>query len=369
MQVGMFMQPVHDPRRDLSEVLRQDRETIILADRLGFAEAWIGEHVSATVEPITAPLTFMGTLLPVTHNIRLGTGVFCMPQQHPAVIAAHAAMFDHLAGGRFMMGIGPGGLSSDIEIFDVGDPARRGRMTREAIDIVLKIGEGEPPYDIRGEFWQVRVQDMSRDAFGVGHFIKPLQRPHPPIAVSLMSPDSANARLAGERGWIPITGSCLVQPRLTRSHWAQYVAGCEAAGRRPDPSVWRVTRSVWVAPSDGEAADYLASPGGPFEFYFRYVMSAFGMRNTLHFVRPDGREQDESVEWLDIARSQVEYGSPKTVLDRLVAFAERMGPFGTLLLAAHEWDDEAACRRSMQLFAEEVQPRLAQHLGTLRAAE
>jgi alkanesulfonate monooxygenase SsuD/methylene tetrahydromethanopterin reductase-like flavin-dependent oxidoreductase (luciferase family) len=363
VQFGVFMQPVHDPRSDLTQALAHDRELIVMADRLGFAECWVGEHFSATVEPIASPLAFLGSLIDAAPRIRLGTGVFCLPQQHPAVIAAQAAMFDHLCGGRFLMGIGPGGLSSDFEVFKVGDPQRRGAMMRESIEQILRLWAEDPPYDIRGEFWNVSVQDMSRAEFGVGAIPKPLQKPHPPIAISLMSPESANAGLAGERGWIPISGSCLVQPRCVVGHWPIYAAAAERAGRRPDPAIWRLTRSVWIAESDAQAEDELADPDGPFAFYFRYVMSAFGMRKALHLVRPDGREQDESVGWLDIARSQVAWGSPKTVADKLLAFAERMGRFGTLLLTAHEWKDAEASRRSMRLFAERVAPTLRRALG------
>src|SRR5690606_32858680 len=213
MRLGLFMQPVHDPARDMTKAIADDRQAVILADRLGFDEAWIGEHFSATVEPIAAPLAFMASLLPETTKIKFGTGVFCLPQQHPGVVAAQAAMFDHLSQGRFLMGIGPGGLSSDFELLQVTDPATRGRMMRESIDTILQLWAQDPPYDIPGEFWPVRIKDMSRAEFGVGFIAKPLQKPHPPIAVSLMSPESANARLAGERGWIPISGSCLVQPR------------------------------------------------------------------------------------------------------------------------------------------------------------
>ena len=38
MELGVFMQPVHDPVRDYGQVLGQDRETVILADQLGFSE-------------------------------------------------------------------------------------------------------------------------------------------------------------------------------------------------------------------------------------------------------------------------------------------------------------------------------------------
>ena len=59
MRLGMFMQPVHDPKRDQTQVIDEDREAIILADKLGFEEVWVGEHAAATVEPITAPLVFL----------------------------------------------------------------------------------------------------------------------------------------------------------------------------------------------------------------------------------------------------------------------------------------------------------------------
>ena len=48
-----------------------------------------------------------------------------MPQMHPATVAAHVAMFDQLCRGRFIFGIGPGGLVSDFELFNVGDAPLR----------------------------------------------------------------------------------------------------------------------------------------------------------------------------------------------------------------------------------------------------
>jgi alkanesulfonate monooxygenase SsuD/methylene tetrahydromethanopterin reductase-like flavin-dependent oxidoreductase (luciferase family) len=362
VKLGIFMQPVHAPGGDLTENLARDRETIIHADRLGFHECWIGEHISAPVEPITTPLAFCASLMDATKDIKFGTGVFCLPQSHPATIAAHAAMFDHLVKGRFQMGIGPGGLSSDFEVYDVGDPAKRNRMMLESIDTILRLWSEDPPHDIKGEHWQVKLQDMSRRPFGVGEFIKPYQKPHPPIAISLMSPESANARVAGERGWIPISGASLVQPRNIASHWRLYEEGAASAGLKADRSVWRVVRSVWCEESDAAAEEYIAKPGGPFEFWFNYVFNAFGRRNTLHFVRPDGRENDETCTWLDVARDQIAHGSPKSVLEKLIALVDRLGPFGVLVLTAHEWDDVPRCKRSMELFAREVAPKLRQHV-------
>jgi hypothetical protein len=118
MKLGLFMMPLHDPKRAYMEVLKQDREAILLADQLGYNEAWVGEHYSCKTEPIPSPLQFMATLIPVTKQIVFGTGVINLPQHHPANVAGEVAQLDHLSEGRYIMGVGPGGLGSDFELFE-----------------------------------------------------------------------------------------------------------------------------------------------------------------------------------------------------------------------------------------------------------
>jgi alkanesulfonate monooxygenase SsuD/methylene tetrahydromethanopterin reductase-like flavin-dependent oxidoreductase (luciferase family) len=221
-RLGMFMQPVHDPKRNFTQVLKEDCDAIRLADQLGFEEVFVGEHASATVEPITSPLVFLATLIEQTKQIKFGTGVVCLPQHHPAQVAGQAALFDHLSNGRCIMGIGTGSLSSDMEVFGVGGATDRGAMVCESIDHILATWDGVAPYNRKGGYWDVVLQDTSRLEFGVGEFVKPLQQPHPPIAISIMSPASSSALMAGERGWIPISGASFLQPRYTSSHWEKY---------------------------------------------------------------------------------------------------------------------------------------------------
>ena len=116
VKLGMFTMPFHHPDRNYAELLAEDQEAVVLADQLGFSEAYVGEHFSSWSERITSPLIFLATVISRTRQIRLGTGVLNLPQTHPATVAAHAAMFDQLSGGRFIMGIGPGGLVSDLEV-------------------------------------------------------------------------------------------------------------------------------------------------------------------------------------------------------------------------------------------------------------
>src|SRR3546814_6641446 len=98
------------------------------------------------------------------------------------------------------MGIGPGGLGSDMEVFGTLASDRNAMMV-ESIDMIQQIWAGEPPWDIKGEFWTIKLEKAVNTSLGHGRVIKPLQQPHPPIFTTAMSPRSGPARLAGERGW------------------------------------------------------------------------------------------------------------------------------------------------------------------------
>jgi alkanesulfonate monooxygenase SsuD/methylene tetrahydromethanopterin reductase-like flavin-dependent oxidoreductase (luciferase family) len=361
VNLGMFFMPFHHPDRDYATVLEEDRQAIIQADQLGCREVFVGEHYSSLSERIPSPLIFLATVIAQTQRIRFATGVFNMTAQHPAVIAGQAAQFDHLSGGRFIMGIGPGGLVSDTEMFDVGPPEQRPRMVIEAMDTILKLWRQDPPYRIDGQFWQFGIENGIWPQFGVGTIPRPLQRPHPPIALSLVTPNSSSAVTAGERGWIPVSGN-FFHRRYLRGHWERYAEGCEKAGRRPDPSIWRVARCILVTPSDGEADDYLAEGGNGMDYYYTFFRHSFSKgRQALFMIKPDPATADEALTVEQIKRSQVIAGSPRRVLDQLVALRDETGPFGTLLATGHDWDRPAMWKRSMELLASEVMPRLGRH--------
>jgi alkanesulfonate monooxygenase SsuD/methylene tetrahydromethanopterin reductase-like flavin-dependent oxidoreductase (luciferase family) len=107
---------MHPAGRDWGETLREDQEAVVLADRLGFHDAFIGEHLTDRQENITNSLLFLATLIPQTSRIKLATGTTNLSHLHPVLVAAQSAMFDHLAGGRFIIGVSPGAMASDAEV-------------------------------------------------------------------------------------------------------------------------------------------------------------------------------------------------------------------------------------------------------------
>ena len=358
MKYSTFMMPLHPPGRNVTETLQEDREAVILADRLGFSEAFVGEHVTDAAEIVTSTMIFLATLISETQQIKLGTGTINLPNAHPANVAAQAAMLDHLLRGRFIMGISPGGLMSDAEVF--GNYGKdRNAMFVEGINMVLKIWESDPPYNLHGQFWDVSVERTMIPEIGQGFIMKPYQKPHPPIVGTAVAPFSQGVTEMAKRGWQPISANFLM-PEWVKTHWPKYVEGRQAVGATATPAEWRVAKSIFVTDSDDALAKrYAHTAEGPYHFYFKQLIRklvGFGGRSNL--FKLDQSEPDEAITADTMAPRLVIAGSVDSVVDQILAFREKTGDFGTLLYACHDWIDPALGRRSMELMAEKVMPKV-----------
>ena len=355
LKLGFFIQPVHPPLRPYADVLREDREAVIFADRLGYREAFIGEHLVDSAETITSSLAFIANLADACPSITFGTGVLPLANYHPVMAAAQVAMVDHLVQGRFVLGVGPG-VSGDAEaVGDLGP--NRNRKAQEALDHMCRIWSEEPPYRIEGEFYRTSTERSLDQKIGLGVAVRPLQTPHPPIAITSIRPDARGPHAAGTRGWTGISAA-YVGAYVVRAHIESYVNGRRSAGLSDDPSGWRVARSIFVADDDATARRYAHREDGAHGFYFHVMRTKLAKAGALDVMRdyPDqpGSEQSTKrcIERLVIA------GTPDSVADQILAFRNHVGAFGTLLYTGHDWADPALARRSMELMANEVWPRI-----------
>ena len=362
VKLGMFTMPFHHPDRDYATILEEDQEAIVLADRLGFTEAFVGEHFSSWSERITSPLIFFATLIPRTTQIRFGTGVINLPQLHPATVAAHAAMFDQLCKGRFIMGIGPGGLVSDLEMFDVGQAELRPQMVhRVHRDRAQAVGPGPALRDRRPlledlaeERHLARVQGRLPCRGPTRSRTRPSRS-----RCSRPTPTARSPRVSAAGSRSPASSSTAATCAGTGRSTSR---AASAAGRRPDPDIWRVSRSILVTESDAQAEEYLADPDNGLSFYYHFFHHSFSKgRKALFMLKPDLDVPDEDVTMDMIKRALVIAGSPRRVVEQLVALREETGHFGTLLMGGHDWDQPALWRRSMELLATQVMPQFAKH--------
>ena len=355
MQFGLFMMPSHPPERGLFEAHQWDLDFLALADELGLDEAWIGEHFTSPWEPIPAPDIMIAQALMRTKRIKLGTGAHLLPFHHPAELAHRVAYLDHLAQGRFLFGIGSSGLPSDWSLFNVdGQGGQHREMTREALDIILKLWAGEEPFQYRGKFWTVNFPEPM---FGTLKFhIRPFQKPHPPIGVASVTPHSPTLVIAGERGFLPM--SLGLNSTYIASHWEAVLEGANKTGKMPSRRDWRIVRDVYVADTDAEAREH-ALNGMLGRVWREYLLPLFDSFQLLKVFKHDPEVPDRDVTPEYLMEHLWLVGSPRTVTEKLHQLYDAAGGFGTLLMLVYDhWQDQAGWERSMRLLATEVMPQV-----------
>jgi alkanesulfonate monooxygenase SsuD/methylene tetrahydromethanopterin reductase-like flavin-dependent oxidoreductase (luciferase family) len=358
---GMFIMPFHDLAKPLGQCYDEDLELIVRAEELGFSEFWIGEHHTMKYENIVMPEIFIARALGETRRIRMGPAPVCLNQHHPAHVASRLAFLDHLSKGRLNLCFGAGSVSADQELYGA-EPKNAAAMVDEAIDMILRLWSGEPPYEMEGKFWTIRLKKSVDAETGIGYIHKPLQQPHPPIAVPGTSPRSPSMRTAGQRGFLPFS-HCLIPGNVVADNWKTYETAALESGRQPRREDWQVARAIFLADSTPEARRL--ARGNSLARNFEYIGRLFdkGPGRKIYKRDPGMSEADCNLDYL--MGEQIIAGSPDDVLRRLLLLIEETGSFGTLVLMSYDWDDKQSWLHSMELFARELMPALNKAAASL----
>ena len=105
------------------------------AEQLGFDEFWLGDE-----GPARDPFTLLAAAAAVTSRIRLGVAVTNPYVRHAAMTAVSAMTIAELSGGRFVLGIGPGG---SISLDPLGIARKKPlSRTRDAVRIIRAVSNG-----------------------------------------------------------------------------------------------------------------------------------------------------------------------------------------------------------------------------------
>ena len=174
LRFGIFLAPFHRYPDNPTLAFERDLELIEWLDRLGFDEAWVGEHHSAGWETIASPELFMGIAAQRTRRIMLGTGVISLPYHHPLMVANRMVLLDHMTRGRVMLGVGPGALLSDAQMLGIV-PTRQREMMEESLDIIMRLLTESEPITYQSDWFQLVNATLH---------LRPYSRPHFPVAVA-----------------------------------------------------------------------------------------------------------------------------------------------------------------------------------------
>ena len=357
MHFGLFMMPLHPPHRTFADSYRRDIDQIVLADRLGFREAWIGEHLTERWENAPAPDLLIAQALALTTTIKLGTGVTLLALHNPVYLAHRLAMLDHMAQGRFQWGIGGGAIPTDLSLFglDASKPADVRARSAEVLDVVLKLWDADGSFTYQGAFFDIATPPFD-PVTERGYYMKPYQRPHPPIAVAASTPESGSMRMAGERGFMPMSSSLLSRTYLA-NHWRLVEAGASKAGRTADRRQWRVARDIFVGPTPAVARERArAVLGRNYERHQRpNRLGTIQMTST----KLDPSLPDDAVTVDYLMEHVWVVGDPSECAEKIHQLYEEAGGFGSLLAITTDSDDAGWDHESLRLLMEDVAPRVS----------
>ena len=345
MQFGIFLAPFHRQGDNPTLAIARDIEMIELLDRLGYDEAWIGEHHSAGWEVIASPELVIAAAAERTRHIRLGSGVTSLPYHHPFLVAQRFVQLDHMTRGRAMLGCGPGALVSDAYMLGI-DPATQRRRMDESLEAIMALLRCDGAVTRKTDWFEMRDARLH---------LRPYSDPHFPIAVaSTLTP--AGPVVAGRHGVGILSLGAGAPGGLAAIAGQWRIAEEEAAkhGKTMDRAQWRMVMNVHVAETDERAmADVRVGERLETVTYFEDALG-----------RPPGRSEDPLTD--GIAAGTTLVGSPETVargIENLVRHSE--GGFGGFLFRAHDWADREQTWRSYELFARWVMPRFQQSLDTV----
>jgi limonene 1,2-monooxygenase len=334
---GIFLAPFHPVDEDPTLCIQRDLELIEHLDRLGYDEAWVGEHHSAGFEIIASPEVFIAAAAERTRRIRLGTGVVSLPYHNPLMTANRILQLDHQTKGRVMFGVGPGLLPSDAFQMGIDPNTQRDRMV-EGIEVILKLFAGE------------RVTQKS-DWFNFVDAtcqLRPYTWPHPEICVA-SSVTPSGGKLAGRHGFgmLCVAATQAGGYDALGINWKIASETAAANGRRMDPEKLRLVGPVHIAETTAQAMENVKFGFHKWQDYFAGISPAGQQAN----ITGDPIEAA-------IKAGVIVVGTPDDAIAQIRRLQEKQGEFGCFLQLAHNWANFDATKKSYELWQRHVTPAI-----------
>jgi limonene 1,2-monooxygenase len=336
MRFGAFIAPFHPLRENPTLALERDIELVQHMDRLGYDEAWIGEHHSAGFEVIASPELFIATVAERTKHIRLGTGVSSLPYHHPLMLADRINQLDHITRGRVMLGVGPGSLPSDAFLMGIPVAKQRDRMD-EALDVIVPLLRGEQVTHVSDwfELHEARLQ------------MTPWSRPSVEICTaSQVSPTGARACGKHGLGMLSIGATQAGGFNALASNWAIAEEAAAQHGQTVNRANWRLVGPMHIAETREQAREDVRFGLEDWLYYFREVAA-------LPLAPQDGSDPVDAL----IESGMAVIGTPEDAINQIARLEAQSGGFGAFLLMDHNWAEWDRKKKSYELMARYVFPR------------
>ena len=339
MRHGIFLAPLHPVDESPNLLIHRDLELMEWLDRLGFDEAWIGEHHSGGFETIASPELFIAAAAERTRNIRFGTGVISLPYHSPLMVANRIIQLDHQTRGRVMFGFGPGLLVSDAQMLGIDPHTQRDRMA-QALDVILRLLAGESVTE-QTEWYNLQNARV--------HLL-PYTQPRPEIAVASAATPSGG-KLAGKYDLIMLCVAATDPKGGFNVLDVNWKVACDTAaeyGNVMDRQKLRLMGPMHIAETREKARENVR----------------FGLQKYIDYARTvtPGRFGDfQGRDPVDVLldAGHIVIGTPDDAIQVLERLREKQGYFGGFLHQAHDWADWEGTKKSYELYMRFVAPHFS----------
>ena len=350
LRFGIFMPPMHKTGINPTLALHRNLQLVEHLDRLGYHEAWIGEHHSAGSELIASPEVFIAAAAERTKHIKLGTGVSSLPYHHPFMLADRIVMLDHLTRGRMMFGAGPGQLTSDAYMLGIDPMTQRPRM-EQSLDVIMRLFRGETVTESTDWYTcnEAVLQMKPYSNFDI-------------VVASSMSP--SGSKLAGKYG-VGLLSIAATEPAAFQVlDYNLKVWEDEAAlhGHTVDRSKARLMGPMHIAETEKQARENC-------RYGLRWVW------NYLSHIIPVGDPSappppEDFDEWVDEANDsgRMVIGTPEMAIAQIERLLDKTGGFGCYMFLGADLADWHQTLRSYELVAERVMPYFNDQLSAPQAS-
>jgi limonene 1,2-monooxygenase len=339
MRFGIFMAPFHCPAgQDPLSAVQRDIDIVQLLDKLGYEEAWIGEHHSAGSEIIPDPMIFISHVAATTRHIRLGTGVLSLPYHNPLLTADRAIFLDQLLRGRFMLGLGPGALPGDAAMLGISIEEQRSAL-EEDTEVLMRLLNGETVTHRTSRYNLVDAKSQYRPYTDFDIAVAAIASPTGP-------------RIAGRHGMglLSIGATAEGGFDLLAHHWDVMEQRAAEFGQRADRSKWRLVGPMHIAETKEQAIEGVRFGLDDWCHYTQKILA------VPHF-RAAGETFEERIAWVNESGLGV-IGTPDDAIRQIERLEKQSnGGFGAYLMMHHEWANPFATQRHYELFARYVKPR------------
>jgi alkanesulfonate monooxygenase SsuD/methylene tetrahydromethanopterin reductase-like flavin-dependent oxidoreductase (luciferase family) len=340
LRFGIFLAPFHPPTQNPTLALERDLELVVHLDRLGYDEAWFGEHHSCGSELIASPEIFIAVAAERTRHIRLGTGVLSLPYHNPLWVADRMILLDHLTRGRAMLGVGPGALPTDARMIGI-DPADQRAALEHDMDVLMHLLRSDEPISVETDRYRL-VEAQTQ--------LRPYSDPCFEVAVAAIASPSG-PRIAGKHGLglLSVGATQKIGFDALALHWSVMEERAAEFGSRTDRNGWRLVGPMYVAETRDQA---IKDVQFGLDAWFDYLQNSAAAPQ----FSPGGTTFKERVDWV-IESGVGIIGTVEDAAAQIDGLVKQSGGFGAFLQMAHEWATPDNIKKSYELIARYVFPQ------------